>query len=185
MAIPPTKIPSTPIAGCCEVHMHLDTDRDGKVDNDWKHNDLWQLGFGNKGAIIVYNCDSDQSRPGIRDCDDNLINGIDDIADIAPLDIRKTSSVPLPPSVSILFEVTSNANCIRLFKQRKSGAVAIIGKGHATSYRFTEKDFTGNKIELGMEATTFPHKYFDGYITFKLSVEGWGKVGCRNSGSFV
>jgi|GEM_PF-6449146 len=200
-----THIPATPIAYCQDlnlsthvhsganrdrtagdnnkraVHMHLDANRDGIVDDTWEGNNTWEFGEDKKGAIILYNCDSDIVPAGStttnnkdRDCDGKSIGSVKDIADIAPLDIRITGTDPdLPSDLAITLSVKKHRDCIHIFNGRHNGAAVIIGKGSKEEYSFSRGDFKKNKntIELGMEATTFPYDGFSGEITLTLNVQ--------------
>ena len=78
---------------CNIVHIHVDADRDGVID-DRPAGDIWTGGKTGRGAIISVNNDNDDGNAGAvaRDNTDNSdtkINSIADLRDIAALDLRK------------------------------------------------------------------------------------------------
>lgn len=155
--------------------------------------------MGNKGAIILVNCDNDDGKSNAiavdnRDCADNTINGNNDLPQIGPLDLRKATESPLGSSRVVLSVSTAGPDfqqCIRIFDSRVAGGTEIIGPNTAAEKTFVEADFTDGKIELGMEAVRFPSvdygftEEFDGRITLELKVEDNGGLELHSETAIV
>src|SRR6516165_11032391 len=84
---PPSAVVHCPGEDLVEFHLHLDADRDGKVDADRTGLDKWHWGAGKKGAIILCNNDDDEGASA-SDNHDAKINKGNDRDEIAPLVIR-------------------------------------------------------------------------------------------------
>ncbi len=155
-----------------EYHMHLDADRDGKVDDDRTGLDKWEYGKGKKGAVILCNNDSDDSNHKTDNSDDK-VNGGNDKDELAPLVIRKVGSKAPPSSMNVVLEVDDAAK-IRIFEGDSTGAQEIIGPFTGKTYTFPDLSFSEKK--LGMEAMQYADSSFDGLINITLSVKG----GCKD-----
>ncbi|MFQ6550155.1 protein-arginine deiminase family protein [Aestuariibius sp. 2305UL40-4] len=179
-------LPSGICMPCSIVNIHVDADRDGTVD-DQPGGAAWTPGQTGRGAIICVNCDNDDGKGNANAIDnvdtaDATINGGTDLREIAPLDLRKRSELPLENARVVLSVETAPLefrNFIRIFDGRAAGSSEIIGPGTAAEKVFTQADFgEAGRIELGMEALRFPSRpvggagvNFDGYIRLNLRVE--------------
>ncbi|MCP3868898.1 MAG: hypothetical protein GY703_12535 [Gammaproteobacteria bacterium] len=158
----------------CEVvefHMYLDADRDGTFDPDRKGLDKWEWGKGKKGAIVLCNNDDDDSTSALDNADDKVAGG-NDKHELAPLVIKKYGTKKPPASMKVTLEV-DDADKIRIFESRSSGAKEIIGPTKGKEYKFPDLSFTEKK--LGMEATQYANKSFNGLTKITLSVKGGDK----------
>jgi hypothetical protein len=150
--------------------MHLDADRDGKVDDDPNGLDSWEYGKKKKGAIILVNCNG---TPTLIDNSDNKVNGAADIKDVAPLDIRRSG--PNPPSGwKVTLSVSADdAKHIRIFDLRTAGGVEVIGPSKGEKYELPSLAFT--KLEMGIEAVNYAGLYggkaFSGDVVLTLTVD--------------
>lgn len=153
--------------------MHLDADRDGRVDDDRTGLDRWEWGAGKKGAIILCNNDDDDGgASGKSDNTDRQVNGGNDSSEIAPLVIRRTGCSP-PTGWRATLEVSMEDKMrIRIFDGRSAGAQEIIGPTQGNRYAFPDLNFM--EKELGMEALMYADNTFSGEvrITFTLSKAG-------------
>src|SRR4051794_38487131 len=61
-----------PVTQLVEFHLHLDADRDGKVDDSRTGLDKWEWGAGKKGAIILCNNDDDEGTKASDNEDDKV-----------------------------------------------------------------------------------------------------------------
>lgn len=170
---------------CNIVHIHVDANRDGVID-DAPAGNIWTKGETGRGAIICVNNDNDDGKAGEglnkTDNADTTINGAADLREIAPLDLRKVSDLPLDGARVILSVATTPldySRYIRIFDGRSPGSAEIIGTGTGAEKAFTEGDFSAGRIELGMEALRYPTRAvgggtvdFDGRIMLLLRVEG-------------
>ncbi|WP_020587286.1 protein-arginine deiminase family protein [Desulfobacter curvatus] len=151
-----------------ELHMHVDADRDGKVDNDWEDNKKWEPGKGKKGAVILCNNDDEDSDKK-EDNKNQKVDTATDLPDLAPLVLRKKpKGKKFPAGWKAKLEV-SDEKKIRVFDKRADGGVEKIGPDTGKK-AYEIKDLTPDEHELCMEATTYPEVGFDGIITLKLSL---------------
>lgn len=180
-------------------HLHVDADRDGRVDYRWEHNADWEAGRERRGAVVLVNCDDDarKARPGIGGDYDSKSDGraapvedsrkpgrqLDarDLPDIAPLVVRRD---PLTLGRSsegwkVRLRVSRHTK-VRVFDRRAPGGVEVLGPKAGKVYELPTLPL--DEIELGMEATQYPGPYpwpgrdpdpvpdFDGKIVFTLEV---------------
>jgi protein-arginine deiminase len=159
-----------------QYHMHVDADRDGTVDSDRTGFDKWEFGKGKKGAIVLCNTDDDGGRSDADNTDD-AVNGGNDNDELAPIVIRKAGTLDAPPDWEAFLEVSAaDANRIRLFDSRATGAKEVIGPAKGASFKFADLKFT--EKELGIEALMYADNSFSGEvtITFKIKKGGVEKV---------
>ncbi len=152
-----------------EYHLHVDADRDGRVDDDHRGIGSWTWGIAGKGAIILANCD-DEDGTHNPDNEDNKINNAPDPGDIAPLEIRRVAGKPVAPGSWTGFLEVDPADQprIRIFDSRAAGAPEIIGPATTHSYQLPTLGFQTR--EFGMEAAVYPGAGFSGEIaiTFRI-----------------
>jgi hypothetical protein len=84
-----------PCPGVPRLTLHVDADRDGKVDDSTEGLDVWTWGKGKKGAVILCNNDDDEDDAKRKKKCDNQNDVVDtyDEPDIAPLVIRKSPKI--------------------------------------------------------------------------------------------
>ncbi|ALN55799.1 protein-arginine deiminase family protein [Lysobacter yananisis] len=182
-----SKFKKVPIEVAPDFFIHVDADRDGKVDDTTAGIDAWHWGKGKKGAVVLVN--NNGTMTGIRavglgsavdvkiDHDDKTVNGAADVADIAPLDIRRVGAAP-PAGWKVTLSVSADdQQRIRIFDSRGASGNEIIGPGTQASYEFPDLSFT--KKELGIEAICYAgkdpaNKDFDGLVKLTLTVEKAG-----------
>ena len=150
-----------------EYHMHLDANRDGKVDDDYKGLDKWEWGKGKKGATILCNNDGDGT-PARSDNEDDKVNAGNDRKEIAPLEFRLVGPKPALTWKATLEVDSAMVDKIRIFESRSAGAKQILGKGKGSKHNFPDLNFT--KKEFGMEAVQYAGTGFDGEITLTFTV---------------
>lgn len=160
------------------IHMHLDADRDGKVDDDFKGLARWEWGAGKKGAIVLCNNDDDSGRTK-EDHTDDKINAGNDKDEIAPIEFRVDGKTTAPSSMKAFLEV-SDASKIRIFDGRTSGKKEVIGPTKGARHEIPSLAFT--KLEYGMEATEYAGTGFDGFIDITFIVEDSGSECYREKG---
>jgi protein-arginine deiminase len=158
-----------------EIHMYLDADRDGKVDDkkkdDWKDNNKWECGKDKKGAIILCNNDNDDNDIGREmDYENDKVDTKDDLLDIAPLVLKKhPKGKTLPKDWKVVLSVFDESK-IRIFDKRTAAGVEKIGPDEGKEWDIEDLD-KKDEIELGMEATQYPDKNFNGMITLTLALK--------------
>lgn len=108
----------TKSGGEIDIFMAGDTNRDGRVDlkqdiegaSDWTED---------RGAIFLNNCDSDQNT-GKPDWSDKVVNGEEDLKDLAPIKIKKIKNLPQESLVSVSVDETSLKK-VNLFFKNEDG----------------------------------------------------------------
>lgn len=155
--------------------VHVDADRDGKVDDVTVGLDKWEWGKGKKGAIVLVNNDRDGATAQTTDHADDVVNGVDDLPDVAPLQIRRRGATAAPAGWTGKLSVPKKlGKYIRIFETRTASAKEVIGPTAGVEHSVGALDFA--QKELGMEATEYPNKTFDGQIPITWTVLDGTKV---------
>lgn len=149
------------------LHMHVDNDRDGTVNDDWDQNNKWESGAGKKGTVIRCNND-DEDSDKTTDCENDKIDGGADVPDIAPLFLRKAPAGRKFPAGWKAVLSVSDKDRIRIFDKHAGGGVEIIGPAKGSSFDVT--DLNPDEHKLGMEGVTYPDSAFDGKVTLTLKL---------------
>jgi len=163
--------------------LHVDADRDGKVDTE-PAEPVWEYGIGKKGAVILCNNDDDDGDKKLDHADDKIDTDID-VSDIAPLVVRRTPKGLAFPAGYRAFLRVSNKDRIRIFKPREGNATEIIGPT-AGKDTYEILDLTRDEITFGMEALIYPRPAFEGHVDISLEVRapngspcGWHQTRLR------
>lgn len=155
-------------------YLHVDADRDGRVDDDRTGIDNWQWGAANKGAVILCNNDHDDGEPAWRrhpDHEDNVVNQGNDNVEIAPLEIRRHgSALPVPGTwtAQLSVPIGSWRQRIRVFEAPAAGSNEVLGP--TTGRTWDVPLPAGAALACGMEATRYAGALFNGVITLTLTV---------------
>jgi len=159
-----------------DLHLHVDANRDGQVDDNWTNNTPWEAGAGKFGAVVLVNNDNDNNDPfNIRDNRNRHVDGPRDVSDIAPLEIRRhPAGVTLPRNVSAELRV-SDRDKLRIFKSERPRAREALGPGHRR-FRLRRRHLDDAVIPLGMEAVEYPDRIDQGKITLYLDIRVDGAV---------
>jgi protein-arginine deiminase len=167
-----------PIAMLCleelNFHLHVDADRDGRVDDDRSGLDSWTWGVDGKGAIILANNDDDGLRD-IPDNDDDVVNADPDSDDIAAFEIRREGSALNPPPAwkAVLSLGGGVDEFVRVFDSRAPGALEVIGPTTGNSYELPDLNF--DTREFGIEAVQYADSLWDGLVTLILTLTRDGR----------
>lgn len=106
--------------------LHVDADRDGAVDDTPCKDAPWTWGPNGSGAIVFCNNDDDDAS-GTADNSDNFINGVADLTDIAPIEVRRHGSALDPPDSWEMTLTLSRPDAVRLFGARAANAQEVAG----------------------------------------------------------
>jgi protein-arginine deiminase len=174
-----------------KFHMHLDCDRDGTVDKDWRVIGSWKWGRGKLGALFFCNNDDDGGRKK-PDNSDNTVNGGKDKNDLAPIFIRKKTGHAAPGSWKGYLSVdVEDVHRVRVFDKFGAGGNEVIGpttgknEYELPNLSFTEKQFG---IEAVFYAGEIGAQYngsdWDGrvIVTFRIEDGGPATVVCEYKG---
>lgn len=154
------------------LHLHVDSDRDGTVDNDWRHNTPWTPGAGRHGAIVFFNNDNDdRDAAKERDFENPTVDTASDLPDLAPLHVRRhPAGVALPANVTAELRV-SDANKLRIVTPVTAAGTEVVGPAHA-SHTLDNATLGGSAdIAFAMEALQYPHSAFNGKLTVTLDIQ--------------
>lgn len=166
------------------IHIHLDANRDGLVDDRWWLNGGWKPGKGKLGAVVLCNCD-DEDGDKAEDHRNDKIDGADDNADIAPFHLRKhPKDEPAPAGWKVVVEVLGgHESLFRIFDNEKAAGKELLGPVKGKSFRIT--DLSPKEWKYGMEVNQYPGRIkdpalpggvrpitneWDGYVMVKLSL---------------
>lgn len=146
--------------------MAADTDRDGCVDfeqdrigaDSWTHE---------RGAVFLNNCDSDQNT-GKPDCEDTVVNGEDDLRDLALIKVGRIQTLPEGTSVSVSVDEASRER-VRLFLETSAGNFTCIDLNQPGNIP-AELLSTGD-LELRIESTSFADAEWNGETRVQIILE--------------
>lgn len=150
-----------------EFHLHVDADRDGKVDTDRTGIDKWEWGKGKKGAVVFCNNDDDEGA-GACDNADSKVNAGNDGTELAPIELRRTGPPPSAGWQGFLEAALGQEEFFHLFESNSPGSPVVLGKEKGNSFRLPDLSFTTKK--LWIEATKYADGTFSGefVLTFRL-----------------
>lgn len=148
-----------------ELHLHVDNDRDGTVNDDWENNARWEPGRGRKGAVVRVNND-DEDRDRDTDWENDHVDTATDVPDIAPLIVRKRPAGATFPADWYATLSADKPDRLRIFDRRAAGGNEIIGPSQGAAFDIT--DLTPDEHRFGMEGTGYPDAGFDGRVTLTL-----------------
>lgn len=154
--------PKAPSPFC--VRLHVDADRDGKVDDDATSTHKWTWGPGGRGAVALVNSDADSGLPQ-ADYSDSLVNGADDVKDLAPLELRCKGAIP--PGTDVILSVDDTA-VVRVFDSLSVAGKEILGPTAGASYVVPAP--LPPVMHLGFEATRYADGGYDGIFHIELSL---------------
>lgn len=165
-----------------DFHLHVDADRDGKVDEDRSGLDTWEWGKGKKGAILLCNNDDDQGASA-SDNSDTDVNAGNDKDELAPLVIKRAAGIDPPADWEASLEVAIGDEAhVRIFDSRAAGGKEIVGPTKGRSYTFPDLKF--KQKELGMEAVDYADLVFDGEVVVTFTVKKGGEVSHQEKAKF-
>lgn len=153
--------------------LDVDADRNGVADDG---DDSAEMRFtSTTGAILLVNCDDENDTVGGRhhDNEDSIVNGADDVDDLAPLALRKLMLKELPAGWTARLRVSaSDADHIRIFDAHDTTGTAVIGPWPLDD----DWDTSGlcvKDVSFAAEALHFPDpgRNFSGLIKVWLAVE--------------
>lgn len=145
------------------VHLDVDADRDGVVEEDNPRKSTWTWGKAGAGAVVLCNGDDDDGSL-TPDNIDSIVNGAADVDDLAPLVVRATG--PLKPDHSLVLIINSELSRWRIFDARAATARVAIGPlSPAIEFKIPNPM---DESTLGVEATDFPDAGSDPVLELHL-----------------
>ncbi len=146
--------------------LDVDANGDGLINED---DDLIEDTIG---GIILFNCDDDLdnlAEPSV-DCDDGIVNGMEDAGDLTKLLLNTVPA--LPEGWKLVLEISENAaERIRVYSSRAVGSTMILGKSDLTVLTRYECEPPFNAHISGVEATCFADADYDGTTIVTQKIE--------------
>jgi hypothetical protein len=150
-----------------QLSLHVDADRDGKVDDGLEGLETWSRGKGKKGAVILCNTDDDDGN-NWPDNQNDIVESKDE-TELAPLVLRRRpAGLVFPPGFRAFLKVSEKSR-IRVFDKFAAGGKEILGP--LTTDKFEIPDLSPEEITYAMEALTFPDGRFDGMVRITLEIQ--------------
>lgn len=144
-----------------------DTNRDGRVDSaDEAGEDDWSTAHG---AVMVANLDDDDG-DGKRDASDDVLSGTTDLADLAPVILRRYRGLARDASVSLSVEAPAQSE-VRIFADREGDIVELYAPGSAR-VSIPAEWLSADDVRLFVEAIEGRHTGWDGLARITLTVAG-------------
>ena len=154
-----------------KINLASDSNRNGVVafdDSDEDGEDDWSL---KHGAVYLLNADDDD-KDGIRDCDDDILNGVADVKDLAPILVQPMPWLEPGSTGRISSSVTDGedpAGSFLLLVKRGEKWEAVPYEGLDLSYG----ELAGDGLVLGLEGRRLAGMAgWDGLVTLTLAVTG-------------
>ena len=149
------------------IAIGVDADRDGKADPAGEADRAHRNDFDDKyGASFLANLDDDDKN-GVRDADDDVLNGDTDLEDLARINLAPWPEAPEGAAGKLGIDATA-ATAVRLFKKGADGVWTAIagslgacaaGPNKPCAQQATEATLTTAEVragvELGIEARRF------------------------------
>jgi protein-arginine deiminase len=148
------------------IQIVADVNRDGKVefDSDEFGKNVWTL---KRGAIFFNNNDSDQNSKE-PDHADSVVNGNEDLKDLAVLKIKRVPDLPENAQISIYVDDTSLSR-VNLFQKAGDNDYKVVNlstEGNINPVQLMETD-----LELRIEANSYADGSWGGITEVAVSVK--------------
>ncbi|MEM1032618.1 MAG: protein-arginine deiminase family protein [Myxococcota bacterium] len=156
--------------GYVRFHLHVDADRDGRVDDTWEHNGTWTAGPSGHGAVVLVNCDDETDArriPGdavagevghsVSPDHDKAPRSLTapDLDDISPLVLRRDPATRDESHAGWTMKLKVSRHFkFRVFDRNAPGATELIGPNAGPEHIWT--DLGQDEIELAMEGLQYP-----------------------------
>ena len=168
--VPPAHGPVAPPPAAPEIprlFIHVDANRNGNVDDAPAPVGGWRWGARGSGAVVLCNNDDDDAS-GTVDHSDNVVNGNNDVPDIAPLSLRRDRAAAFPNGWTAHLSV-SDRHKLRIFNARTGAGAEVIGPGTGDAYQIP--DLAPRDIAYGMEAVQYANgAWRNGIVRITLRV---------------
>uniref|UniRef100_A0A665SU44 Protein-arginine deiminase n=1 Tax=Echeneis naucrates TaxID=173247 RepID=A0A665SU44_ECHNA len=170
-----------------EISLDVDADRDGVVEQNNPNKGSWKWGLKGHGAILLVNCDSEQTYWKKLDTEQNYVSKVSDLRDMSVMVLRTKGPAHLPEGYKLTMHMSQgDADSVRVFMSR-SPKVLQKAPSQRLLYNYFVKDYPlvlssenltqevpyiGGVTEMNfyVEGLRFPDKDFDGLISINLSL---------------
>ena len=152
--------------GLTPADLVVDTNRDGTLDAaDEPGEDAWSSA---SGAVFAANLDDDDG-DAVRDGHDSVVNGSADVADMAPVVLRRMPGLNATHSVSLRMLEPPDGDWPRVFLQRDGGFELLLGDGRHEA-ALDVADLAAGDMQFYLESAYGRHIGFDGEVRLRASV---------------
>lgn len=164
---------------CVEISLDADTNRSGSVSRRAKNKSHWTWGPDGKGAILLVNCDRDDSPEGGMDNQDLLVRSYEDLRDMSLMILTTRGPDEAFEEHQLLLHVSaSDSDKVGVFhtqgKKKLSQYKHILGSGKV-SYP-VERACGQEEAAFYVEGLEFPDSSFSGLVSFHVTLlEAAGK----------
>ncbi|XP_007523783.2 protein-arginine deiminase type-4 isoform X2 [Erinaceus europaeus] len=160
-----------------EISLHADVTRTGKMKltRDGKHQGAWTWGPRGQGAILLVNCDRDNSKSSAKDYEDEEVQDSRDLQDMSRMTLSTETPRDFFSSHQLLLHVaTSEMDKVRVFHAGRhkdpSKYQAVLGP-QQPCYPL-ELPGGQHSTDFYVEGLAFPDTSFPGLISLRLSLLG-------------
>lgn len=168
-----------------EISLDVDADRDGVVENNNPNKGSWKWGPSGHGAILLVNCDSENTRWKKPDKDQSHISKVSDLKDMSLMVLRTKGPATLPEGYKLTMHTSQgDADSIRVFmsvspRVQNVGLIGRLYNEFVKNYPLVLDSATlsqevpyygGVEIRFYVEGLRFPDKDFDGLVNINLSL---------------
>ncbi|XP_073324619.1 protein-arginine deiminase type-2 [Pagrus major] len=167
-----------------EISLDVDADRDGVVEKNNPNKGSWKWGSDGHGAILLVNCDSEQSYWKKLDHAQRYISRVSDLKDMSVMVLRTKGPAKLPEGYKLTMHISqSDAESARVFRTRDSENNSLTGsflnvflKDYpmvlSSEVLSSEVPYLGGDAEMKfyVEGLRFCDRDFDGLISINLSL---------------
>lgn len=151
----------------------VDVNRDGRIDGDDEVDaDVWTDA---RGAVFFANFDDDDGDQR-RDFRDDEVDGAADVADFAPVVIRRSAGLGEAHTATLFVEPKAAADRVRLFRESQEGGAAegalelVHGLGTG-SVSLDPGSLSEGDVRLYLEGAGSRDQEWDGRVTLRLEVK--------------
>ncbi|XP_029006189.1 protein-arginine deiminase type-2 isoform X2 [Betta splendens] len=169
-----------------EISLDVDADRDGVVEKNNPNKSSWKWGPTGHGAILLVNCDSEQTYVKKLDSEQDYVSKASDLQDMSPMVLRTKGPAKLPKGYKLTMHMSQgDAESVRVFRTKSpdvnsSMAEKVLSKYFLRDYPLVlsrevlsqEVPYLGGEAEMRfyVEGLRFPDKDFNGLISINLSL---------------
>ncbi|XP_067442677.1 protein-arginine deiminase type-2-like [Thunnus thynnus] len=168
-----------------EISLDVDADRDGFVEKNNPNKGSWKWGPNGHGAMVLVNCDSEQSDGKKPDTEQDCISRVSDLKDMSVMVLRTRGPAKLPEGYKLTMHISQgDAESVRVFRARSSevgnNVLYMLYNQFVKDYPLVlssdslsqEVPYVGGVGEMNfyVEGLRFPDKDFDGLISINLSL---------------
>lgn len=167
-----------------EISLDVDADRDGVVEKNNPNKGSWKWGSDGHGAVLLVNCDSEQTYWKKPDHDKSFVAKVSDLKDMSVMVLRTKGPAKLPEGYKLTMHISqSDAESVRVFRPADSANNSLAGRFlniFVKNYPIVlsnevlsnEVPYLGGDAEMKfyVEGLRFPDRDFDGLVSISLSL---------------